>query len=120
MSAIDPGEGSSLPMASLGGDQNEMGRGKGGRKRSIDDESSLVAKKNRKLSDEGFNANINSKLPPELLSVIFSFLPYSDLKKALLVCRWKQMQAKFICIQYLYFYSVLQCYSVENWHMPAI
>ena len=31
--------------------------------------------------------DINSKLPPELLSCIFGFLPYGDLKNALLVCR---------------------------------
>ena len=34
-----------------------------------------------------FVENINSKLPPELLSNIFKFLPFSDLKEALLVCR---------------------------------
>ena len=33
-------------------------------------------------------ANINEKLPPELLTAVFQFLPYDDLKKALLVCRW--------------------------------
>ena len=33
-------------------------------------------------------ANINEKLPPELLTGIFQFLPYDDLKNALLVCRW--------------------------------
>ena len=32
-------------------------------------------------------ANINGKLPPELLCNIFSFLTFADLKKALLVCR---------------------------------
>ena len=32
--------------------------------------------------------NINKKLPPELLTIIFQFLPYDDLKNALLVCRW--------------------------------
>ena len=32
-------------------------------------------------------ANINEKLPPELLTAIFQFLPYADLKNALLVCR---------------------------------
>ena len=31
--------------------------------------------------------NINSKLPPEMLSNILQFLPFSDLKEALLVCR---------------------------------
>ena len=31
--------------------------------------------------------NINSRLPPELLSNILEFLPFSDLKEALLVCR---------------------------------
>ena len=28
-------------------------------------------------------------LPPELLSKIFGYIPYSDLKNALLVCRWE-------------------------------
>ena len=32
-------------------------------------------------------ANINQKLPPELLTAIFQFLPYKELKNALLVCR---------------------------------
>ena len=31
--------------------------------------------------------NINSSLPPELLTSIFHFLPISDLNNALLVCR---------------------------------
>ena len=31
--------------------------------------------------------NINSSLPPELLTSIFHFLPVSDLNNALLVCR---------------------------------
>ena len=30
---------------------------------------------------------INSKLPPEILSIIFQFLTFTDLKQALLVCR---------------------------------
>ena len=34
-----------------------------------------------------FVGNINSKLPPEMLSNILQFLPFSDLKVALLVCR---------------------------------
>ena len=33
-------------------------------------------------------ANINEKLPPELLTAVFQFLPYDDLKNALRVCRW--------------------------------
>ena len=88
-----PGEGSSLP--SLGGDivlggesnKNKMGRGKGERKRSIDEESPLVAKKSLKPIEEEVLPNINSRLPPELLAAIFQFLPFKDLKNALLVCR---------------------------------
>ena len=34
-----------------------------------------------------FVKNINSKLPPELLFVVFQFLNFSDLKEAVLVCR---------------------------------
>ena len=33
-------------------------------------------------------ANINEKLPPEILTAVFQFLPYDDLNNALLVCRW--------------------------------
>ena len=70
----------------LGGEGNKDEVG--GRKRSIDEESSLVATKSLKSNDdEEIKANINSKLPPELLSAIFRFLPFSDLKNALLVCR---------------------------------
>ena len=82
-------------MSSQLGETNQvLGRGVnkdevGGRKRSIDEESSLVATKSVKSNDEEeIEANINSKLPPELLSAIFRFLPFSDLKNALLVCRW--------------------------------
>ena len=32
-------------------------------------------------------AKINETLPPEILTAIFQFLPFDDLKKALLVCR---------------------------------
>ena len=32
--------------------------------------------------------NINSKLPRELLCIIFEFLSFSDLKDAMLVCRY--------------------------------
>ena len=32
--------------------------------------------------------DINSSLPPELLSCIFGFLSFGDLKNALLVCRY--------------------------------
>ena len=32
--------------------------------------------------------NINSKLPNELLTIIFQFLPFDNLKSALLVCRF--------------------------------
>merc|ERR1711971_23987 len=36
--------------------------------------------------------DINSTLPPELLSCIFGFLPFGDLKNALLVCRrWMEV-----------------------------
>ena len=70
----------------LGGDDNK--NEVGGKKRSSDEESSLVATKSLKPNDEEeIEANINSKLPPELLSAIFRFLPFSDLKNALLVCR---------------------------------
>ena len=31
--------------------------------------------------------DINSRLPPELINTIFDFLPFDDLKNALLVCR---------------------------------
>ena len=33
------------------------------------------------------NLSINSALPPELLSSVFRFLPFADLKNALAVCR---------------------------------
>ena len=53
----------------------------------------LPAKKIPKLSRR--EGNINSKLPPELLTLIFRFLvvedgdsPYGNLKSALLVCRY--------------------------------
>ena len=71
------------------GDKYEVGlKLGGGRKRSSDEELSLVATKSLKPSDEEeIKANINTKLPPELLSAIFSFLHFSDLKNALLVCR---------------------------------
>ena len=70
----------------LGGDDNK--NEVGWKKRSSDEESSLVATKSWKHNnEEEIEANINSKLPPELLSAIFSFLHFSDLKNALLVCR---------------------------------
>ena len=34
-----------------------------------------------------YELNINMRLPPELLTNIFHFLPFADLKNALLVCR---------------------------------
>ena len=41
------------------------------------------------MADEK-ESDINSRIPPELLSIIFQFLPFSDLKHALLVCkRWR-------------------------------
>ena len=113
------GEGSSLTNLVgnqvLGGDGNKDEKGE--RKRSIEEEESLVAKKSLKPSDEEeIEANINSRLPPELLAAIFRFLPLctselwrlrsqfdiddgilypvrsTDLKSALLVCRWEQIQ----------------------------
>ena len=36
--------------------------------------------------------NISKKLAPELLTAIFQFLPYDDLKNALLVCRWVEKE----------------------------
>ena len=33
--------------------------------------------------------DINFALPPEVLSIVFGFLPFDDLKNALLVCRWE-------------------------------
>ena len=101
------GEGSSLTnlvgSQVLGGDGNKGEKGE--RKRSIEEEKSLVATKSSKPSNEEIEANINSRLPPELLSAIFcflvgssrKFLPFSELKRALLVCRWEKIQ-----IQYLY------------------
>ena len=61
-------------------------------------ESSVVEKmaeltigKNKKETGEMIAqlpiANINQKLPPELLTAIFQFLPFDELKNALLVCR---------------------------------
>ena len=84
------GEGSSVINMDgsqvLGGDDNKGEKGK----RSIEEEESLVATKSLKPSDEEIEANINSRLPPELLAAIFRFLPLGDLKRALLVCRWEQ------------------------------
>ena len=34
-----------------------------------------------------YELNINMRLPPELLTNIFHFLPFADLNNALLVCR---------------------------------
>ena len=43
------------------------------------------------MADEK-ESDINSRIPPELLSIIFQFLPFSDLKHALLVCkRWRDL-----------------------------
>ena len=45
----------------------------------------IVAEKQMaQLSPE---VDINSRLPPELINTIFDFLPFDDLKNALLVCR---------------------------------
>ena len=117
------GEGSSLTNLVgnqvLGGDGN-----KGERKRSIEEEESLVAKKSLKPSDEEeIEANINSRLPPELLAAIFRFLPLRDLKSALLVCRWKQIRIQdlYLILKTLLIASVPQrtvisrhIVSVEN------
>ena len=92
--------------------KNKMGGRKRERKKNIDEESPLVAKKTLKPSKEEVQANINSSnedglaninstLPPELLSAIFRFLPFTDLKSALLVCRWEKIQKRIdfhICI----------------------
>ena len=40
------------------------------------------------MAQFGSELNINSRLPPELISTIFDFLPIADLHNALLVCRW--------------------------------
>jgi len=79
------------------------------RKKNIDEESPLVAKKTLKPSKEEVQANINSSnedglaninstLPPELLSAIFRFLPFTDLKSALLVCRWWRKMGEDPCL----------------------
>ena len=81
------GEGSSLPSLSGNKVVGEMGGRKGERKRRTDEESPLVALKSLKPNNEEVQANINSKLPTELLAAIFQFLPFEDLKNALLVCR---------------------------------
>ena len=94
------GDGSSLTNPSgnqvLGGDDKK--KEKGGGKRCIDEESSLVAKKSlkprrsRRLEIKEERLKINSRLPPEVLSAIFRFLPFGELKRALLVCRWEKIQ----------------------------
>ena len=43
-----------------------------------------MAELNSELNSE---LNINRRLPPELLTRIFQFLPFSDLNNVLLVCR---------------------------------
>ena len=120
------GEGSSLTNLVgnqvLGGDGNKDEKGE--RKRSIEEEESLVAKKSLKPSDEEeIEANINSRLPPELLAAIFRFLPLRDLKSALLVCRWKQIRIQdlYLILKTLLIASVPQrtvisrhIVSVEN------
>ena len=50
----------------------------------VDTNSTLPNKLLTELSPE---LNLNSTLPPELLTNIFHFLPFADLKNALLVCR---------------------------------
>ena len=50
----------------------------------VDINSTLPNKLLTELSPE---LNLNSTLPPELLTNIFHFLPFADLKNALLVCR---------------------------------
>ena len=44
----------------------------------------LSSELNSELSSK---LNINRRLPPELLTRIFQFLPFSDLNNVLLVCR---------------------------------
>ena len=51
---------------------------------SLDLDAELSPKLDAELNPE---LNINSSLPPELLTSIFHFLPISDLNNALLVCR---------------------------------
>ena len=115
------GEGSSLTNLVgnqvLGGDGNKDEKGE--RKRSIEEEESLVAKKSLKPSDEEeIEANINSRLPPELLAAIFRFLPLRDLKSALLVCRWEQIQIQDL---YLILKDSFNChYSTENCHIISV
>ena len=46
--------------------------------------ASVAEKQMAQLSPE---IDINSRLPPELINTIFDFLPFDDLKNALLVCR---------------------------------
>ena len=117
------GEGSSVINMDgsqvLGGYDNKGEKGK----RSIEEEESLVATKSLKPSDEEIEANINSRLPPELLAAIFRFLPLGDLKRALLVCRWEQMQIQdlYLILKTLLIASVPQrtvisrhIVSVEN------
>lgn len=53
---------------------------------------SSEVKTNSKLSPElhtelTSGLNINLRLPPELLTMILHYLPFADLKNALLVCR---------------------------------
>ena len=113
------GEGSSLTNLVgnqvLGGDGNKDEKGE--RKRSIEEEESLVAKKSLKPSDEEeIEANINSRLPPELLAAIFRFLPLRDLKSALLVCRWKQIRIQdlYLILKTLLIASVPQRTAISR------
>ena len=39
---------------------------------------------------EMLSKNINVRLPNELLTIMFQFLPFGDLKNAMLVCRFAQ------------------------------
>ena len=53
--------------------------------RKLEEENSVG---NREaMAQLGSELNINSRLPPELINTIFDFLPFDDLKNALLVCR---------------------------------
>ena len=45
------------------------------------------------------DGNINLKLPPEILSNIFQFLTFVDLKQALLVCRYGRPSWQHIILQ---------------------
>ena len=46
---------------------------------------------------------VNLRIPNELLTIIFQFLPFGDLKNALLVCRLAKLKKKILsCFQILF------------------